>query len=52
MNKEENLYEVVISGISGKFPLSDDVEQFKENLLSKQNLVTEDDCRWNKGKFI
>ena len=50
MDNEEDLFEVVISGISGKYPLSEDIEELKENLLAKKLLVTEDDCRWNTGK--
>ena len=48
---EEDLYEVVISGISGKYPLSDSVDELKERLLANEVLVTEDDCRWNRGRL-
>lgn len=43
--------EVVISGISGRFPESDSVEEFKENLFSGVDMVTEDDRRWPIGMF-
>ncbi len=46
---QEVQYEVVISGISGKFPSADDVEQLKEKLLEQRNLVNDENCRWNKG---
>ena len=39
--------EVVISGISGKFPDSDNVYQFQENLFNKVDMVTDDDRRWS-----
>lgn len=52
MDTEEEYYDVVISGISGKFPASDDVEILKKNLLEKQRLVKDEDCRWNKGKHF
>ncbi|KAL6257976.1 hypothetical protein P5V15_011572 [Pogonomyrmex californicus] len=38
--------EIVISGIAGRFPESDNVEELKKNLLNKVDLVTDDDCRW------
>lgn len=50
MDTEEEYYDVAISGISGKFPASDDVDILKKNLMEKQQLVREDDCRWNKGR--
>jgi hypothetical protein len=49
--KEEN-FEVVISGVGGKFPMSENMEHLRINLNNKVNMVTENDCRWNKGKFI
>lgn len=36
---------IVISGISGKYPESDNVDQFKQNLYSKVDMVTEDERR-------
>ncbi|XP_065219793.1 fatty acid synthase isoform X2 [Planococcus citri] len=38
--------EVVISGISGVFPDSDNVKHFGENLLAKKDLISDDDRRW------
>ncbi|KAL0105763.1 hypothetical protein PUN28_015883 [Cardiocondyla obscurior] len=38
--------EIVISGIAGRFPDSNNVEEFKNNLMSKKDLVTDDDRRW------
>jgi fatty acid synthase, animal type len=40
--------EVVVSGISGKFPQSEDVEKFKENLMNRVYLVGDPD---NRVKF-
>uniref|UniRef100_H2Y3E5 Fatty acid synthase n=1 Tax=Ciona intestinalis TaxID=7719 RepID=H2Y3E5_CIOIN len=40
---------IVISGISGRFPESENVEEFWTNLLNKVDLVTEDDRRWKPG---
>lgn len=42
--------EVVISGISGVFPDSDNVKHFGENLLAKKDLISDDDRRWKLGE--
>jgi fatty acid synthase len=41
--------EIVISGIAGRFPDSDNVEILKKNLFDKVDLVTDDDRRWKLG---
>jgi len=41
--------DIVISGISGVFPESDNVIELADNLFAKRDLVTEDDRRWKKG---
>lgn len=51
-NMEDANEEIVISGLAGRFPESDDLKHFKENLLNKKDLITEDDRRWNLGKLI
>ncbi|XP_063987869.1 fatty acid synthase-like [Diachasmimorpha longicaudata] len=38
--------EVVISGISGRFPESNNLHQFRDNLMNKVDLITDDDRRW------
>ncbi|KAL6257977.1 hypothetical protein P5V15_011573 [Pogonomyrmex californicus] len=38
--------EIVISGIAGRFPESNNVEELKKNLLNKVDLVTDDNRRW------
>ncbi|KYN01849.1 Fatty acid synthase [Cyphomyrmex costatus] len=38
--------EIVISGIAGRFPESKNVEELKNNLLNKVDMVTDDDRRW------
>ena len=40
-----------ISGISGRFPESDSVAEFKENLFNGVDMVTTDDRRWPPGLF-
>lgn len=41
--------EIVISGISGKFPESSNIEEFKHNLLNGIDMVTDDPRRWEAG---
>lgn len=56
--KETNKYwndidfgeEIVISGIAGRFPSSDNMNQLRENLFNKIDLVRADHDRWGKGK--
>ncbi|CAG2171295.1 unnamed protein product, partial [Oppiella nova] len=38
--------DVVVSGISGRFPLSDNTDQLAKNLYDKVDMVTGDDTRW------
>jgi len=51
MEDNKDIFEVVISGVGGKFPMSDNIEELRINLNNKVNMVTENDCRWNRGKF-
>ncbi len=44
--------EIVISGISGVFPKSDDIREFGENLLAKKDLVTETNTKFKAGTDI
>lgn len=41
--------DVVISGLSGRFPESDSVDEFKRNLFDGVDMVTDDERRWPKG---
>lgn len=41
--------DVVISGISGRFPESENVAEFAKNLYNHVDLITEDDRRWTPG---
>ncbi|XP_011503081.1 PREDICTED: fatty acid synthase [Ceratosolen solmsi marchali] len=38
--------EIVISGIAGRFPDSDNIHLLRDNLMNKVDLVTDDDRRW------
>jgi fatty acid synthase len=41
--------EIVISGIGGRFPESDTVDEFAQNLYNKVDMITVDDRRWPTG---
>ncbi|KAM5309029.1 fatty acid synthase [Glossophaga mutica] len=43
--------EVVIAGMSGKLPESDNLEEFWANLIGGVDMVTEDDRRWKAGLY-
>ena len=44
--------DIVITGIAGSFPDSENVYQFQENLFNKVDVVTEDDQHWKVGEFM
>lgn len=45
--------DVVISGVSGRFPMSNNIDQFAYNLFNNIDMITEDhdEERWSKCKF-
>ncbi|RWS21776.1 fatty acid synthase-like protein [Leptotrombidium deliense] len=43
--------DIVISGISGRYPNSDNVYELWNNLTSGQSMLTTDDQRWPLLKF-
>ena len=51
MPKYEVDEEIVISGIAGRFPESNTLDEFADNLYKNINMVTLDDRRWPIGKF-
>lgn len=42
--------EIVISGISGRFPESDNIDELKDNLYNHVDMITADDRRWPLGR--
>jgi acyl transferase domain-containing protein len=44
--------DIVISGIAGYFPESENVYQLQENLFNKVNMVTQDNKRWKCGQYF
>ncbi|XP_012150604.1 fatty acid synthase 1 [Megachile rotundata] len=43
--------DIVISGISGRFPESSDVDEFRKNLFDGVDMVTDDERRWTSGIY-
>ncbi|XP_054160842.1 fatty acid synthase-like [Oppia nitens] len=46
--------DIVISGMSGRFPLSDNIDEFADNLYNGIDMVTDaddGDCRWPKDLY-
>ena len=44
--------QVVVSGISGRLPESANIAEFREHLVSGDDMVTETDRRWPPGKIF
>jgi fatty acid synthase len=41
--------EIVISGLSGRYPESDTVDEFAQNLYNNIDMINDDERRWPKG---
>ena len=46
-----SLNDVVISGMSGRFPLSDTTDELAKNLFDGTDMITGDDTRWPIGIY-
>jgi len=44
-------YDLVISGIAGRFPECSSTEEFKQKLYNNADLLTVDNRRWSPGKL-
>ena len=44
--------EIVISGIAGRFPNSDNINEFQKNIFNKMDLGSEDHQRWTNCNNI
>ncbi|OTF78648.1 fatty acid synthase-like protein, partial [Euroglyphus maynei] len=51
IRKNDDDNDIVISGISGRFPESENIDELKENLYNHVDMVTEDDRRWPVGFY-
>lgn len=40
---------VVVTGISCRLPQSENMQEFRDNLMNGVDMVTEDDARWTPG---
>lgn len=43
--------DIVISGISGRFPESDNTDELAKNLFENVDMITSDERRWPKGLY-
>ena len=43
--------DIVISGVAGRFPESDNIDELRDNLYSNVDLITEDERRWPLGLY-
>ena len=43
--------EIVISGIAGRYPASDTIDDLRNNLFDNKDLVIEDQTRWPTGLY-
>lgn len=43
--------DVVITGIAGRYPESDNMDELADNLFNHVDMITEDDRRWTPGLF-
>uniref|UniRef100_A0A913I721 Fatty acid synthase n=1 Tax=Strongyloides stercoralis TaxID=6248 RepID=A0A913I721_STRER len=43
--------DIVITGVSGRFPKSENMAEFEQHLYAGDDLITEDDLRWTPGLF-
>ncbi len=41
--------DIVISGMSGRFPESDTTDEFASNLYNNVDMITDESRRWPKG---
>lgn len=48
-SKNKYTEEIVISGIAGRYPESDNILDLGRNLIAKKDMITEDDRRWKCG---
>jgi len=48
----EDSNSIVISGVSGRYPECDNIEEFWTSLINGKPLYTSDSSRWPQGKFF
>lgn len=44
--------DIVISGMSGRFPESDTTDEFAQNLYNGMDMLTSDNRRWPTGEYL
>ena len=45
----QNDDDIVISGIAGRYPKSDNLDEFAKNLYGKKDLLTDEEIRWENS---
>ncbi|NEU33340.1 hypothetical protein GN156_21875, partial [bacterium LRH843] len=45
----DNHDDIVITGLSGRLPESNNIEEFKDQLFAGVDLITDDERRWPSG---
>ncbi|XP_054155200.1 fatty acid synthase-like [Oppia nitens] len=43
--------DIVISGVAGRYPESDNIDELRDNLYNGVDMITEDDRRWPSGLY-
>ena len=43
--------DIVISGVAGRFPESDNIDELRDNLFKNVDMITEDERRWPLGLY-
>jgi fatty acid synthase len=43
--------DIVISGVAGRFPESDSIDELRDNLYNNVDMITEDERRWPLGLY-
>lgn len=49
---ERGTCELVISGVSCRLPESENMEEFEQHLMNGDDMVSEDNRRWQPGIFL
>ncbi|UYV71843.1 FASN [Cordylochernes scorpioides] len=51
LSPQESMDDIVITGISGRFPLSDNILEFQKNLFEKVDMLSSSEPRYKEGLY-
>ncbi|UYV71848.1 FASN [Cordylochernes scorpioides] len=51
LSPQESMDDIVITGISGRFPLSDNILEFQKNLFEKVDMLSSSEPRYKEANF-